>query len=254
MKSTIWTYIALALFVACGIKCRGQFLLDPYRFASAPSFTPADLPSLTYWWVYTDIPTNDVIVTNWPARVGASTFEQASAALRPTNTTTGVYFNAGTRLTNNPLATVNLTVGTKASLWLVLAPETSAAGVGSVVSDQTGDHPAIYTETDNQWSTAFWANGGGAGNLGAYLSGTNYDIAITFTNLGINVVYTNNAVLRANASGGPYNENQRFIGGDPFGSNFRGRIREFAIFNDVLTASDVSDLHSYATNLYGYSP
>lgn len=47
MKSTIWTYIALALLVACGIKCRGQFLLDPYRFAVASN--PLDNDLIAYW-------------------------------------------------------------------------------------------------------------------------------------------------------------------------------------------------------------
>jgi hypothetical protein len=241
----------LLLILLSVVGLNAQFLLDPYRFAGA-SFTPEDVPTLTYWWVFTDIDTNNVIVTNWPARVGGSTFEQASSALRPTNTATGVYFGGGTRLTNNPLATINFVAASKASVWFVLTPETPVSALGTIISDQTGDH-GIYTESDNEWSAAFFSSGG-AGSLAPFANGSTVDLSLVYTNVGINAFYTNAVFMKALAAGVMYDQNQRFIGADPFGDNFKGKIREFAIFSDILTTNEIAQLHTYATNLYGYTP
>lgn len=218
---------------------------------NSSEFSPSNLPSMTYWWVFTDVATNDAVISSWPARVGTSTFEQASAALRPTNTSSGMSFGAGTRLTNNPLATVNFGSGTKATYWLVLTPTTPVSATGAIISDQTGDHN-LCTESDNQYT--YQAASGGAGNLGVFVSGSTFDLALVVTNIGINACYTNTVVNFVRATASLYDENQRFIGGDPFGENFIGKIREFAIFSDALTVSNLTQLHNYATNLYGYAP
>lgn len=239
------------LLTLAAAHAQGLFI-DPYRFGTGgSSFTPSSLTNLTYWWVHTDIPTNDVIVTNWPARTGSSTFEQADSSLRPTNTASGVAFSGGRRMTNNPLATVDVTAAARGTFWMILAPDIPTAGLGVLFADQTGDHN-LSTESDNQWS--YFASNGGAVNLGSWVTNQFVDVALVYTNGAINTAYTNGVAMFTRATATPYNENQRFIGGDPFGDQFKGFIREFALFNDALTTSNLAQLHQYATNTYGYSP
>lgn len=240
--------LALAGCVACHAQNNAGRALIPLNNAS---FVPSNLTSIAYWWVHTDVPTNDVVTQTWTPRTGASNFEQASAALRPTNTASGMYFTGGRRMTNNPLATVDISASAKGTFWMILAPEIPSAGLGVLFSDQTGDH-GLYTESDNQWT--YGAASGGAGNLGAWVTNQFIDIALVYTNTSINTAYTNAVAMFTRATASPYDENQRFIGGDPFGDQFKGWIREFAIFTDSLTTSNLAQLHQYATNLYGYSP
>lgn len=252
MRLSVALFIAVGLALAAAVSCRGQNNGGrPIIPLNNSAFTPSQLTNLTYWWVYTDVATNNAVISSWPARVGTSTFEQASAALRPTNTSSGMSFGGGTRLTNNPLATVDINAAAKGTFWLVLTPVTPVSALGAIIADQTGDHE-LSTESDNQYT--YFASAGGAGNLGVFVSGTTFDIALVYTNTGINACYTNASVNFVRSAASPYNENQRFLGADPFGDNFIGTIREFAIFNDALTVSNLTQLHNYATNLYGYTP
>jgi hypothetical protein len=215
------------------------------------SFAPSSIPTLTHWWVHTDVDTNDVIVTNWAPRVGPSTFTQAAAGRRPTNTVSGMAFSGGQGLTNDPIAVINTASGSKASMWLVFTPLTPATR-GSLFSDETGDHTLATTPSGDY---DYFASSGGISSVGSYVAGVTYDLALVYTNVGNpNTVFTNTVQMFARPSAQPYNENQRFLAYDPFGGAFKGFIKEFAIFSDVLTMQQLTNLHNYATNLYGYSP
>lgn len=223
----------------------GQLLIDPYRFSTP--FTPASLPTIRHWWIHSDL-VADAPITNWIARISGFGLGQASVILRPTNSSTGVHFPGTLFLTNSP--SFNEVVGTTGSVWVCITPITPAS-FGGIVAGSSGAGRGIFTTSGNVFRVF---GESGSPTFGAFVSGNALDIAIGITSVSTNAFWTNGVLNSVQAAGAIFNNDVNFAGKDGSGLFYNGRIREIAFFTGLLTATEVANLHTYATNLYGYTP
>lgn len=238
-------------------EAKGQTLVGrPILPLNSGSFSPSDVTGIVYWWVYTDLDTNSVIVTNWTDRIASDLLTQDDSTKRPTNTASGILFGGGTGLTNNP--TFQWGTGTVAgdvgSVWFVVAPQTPSAANGTIMADSHGSH-MITTTSGGKYS--YLLSSGGATDQGSFVSGNLIDYAVTWTWNSDLTTYTNSVLMTtiSSATLQPYEQPQRFIGyTTAVAWPFKGYIREIAFFNSRLTTNDLAQLHNYATNIYGYTP
>ena len=246
MKKFIPFWVLL-LFLATGLWTWGQFLIDPYRFVQP--FTPESLPTIRYYWVASDLIV-DAPVTNWIDRIAGFGLGQATVANQPTNTASGVYF-VGTpiHLTNSPQFTE--ITGTTGSVWVVFSADTPASTLGAIVAGSSAGGRGIYAVNDGTLKVF-----GGVGTVvfGTYVSGTAMDVAIGITSPSTNAFWTNGLLATVATAGQIFNNDVKFAGKDGFADYYKGEILEIAFFTGLLTATEVANLHNYATNIYGYSP
>lgn len=214
-------------------------------------FTPRSLPGLGYWWVFSDMPTN-INVTNWVDRIQSSVWTNKNTdASRPTNSSLGVHFKRSSQqwLTNELKAVFD----TNSSHFLILE-RTTAGGFQDILDCKNTGDSELMMFNDNKltwWGGAQQADG--VPPLSAF-----FDFCF-MPSLAENKIrwYTNGLASNTNNSTAiPANFcSWGWLGGIAFSGYFDGYIKEILIWtNRVLSSSEIAQLHTYYTNLYGYTP
>lgn len=223
---------------------------------SASIVVPSNIASgLRYWWVNHDLDATN-FVTNWIDRISSSVWTNGDIANAPTNSATGVFFkrtgsqvltNSGVVLganTADPCShwyIVNLASG-NACGWLTQSRTLAAGGFGFVAAP----NPFLAITP-------------------SFVQGpkipitTTIDIACTARNSGAAyeiVWYTNGVIFATNANFTWFGTvSWKSLGGDTADGFYNGRVQELAIWsNTVLSSVNISNLHYYATNTYGFTP
>lgn len=197
------------------------------------------------------MPTN-APVTNWIDRIQGAGAGQASAANRPTNSSTGVRFNGSAwYLTNQPtFLTLGATETTnKASLFLIIKPETGPSAWSAILQRVEAGALGVFAKSTDDLH--LYGNNGN-NSIRTFVSGEWLDVVITaVTNA--TVCYTNGVAQSTNTSGMGWN--QGYFGADlSDGGLYKGYLLEVAWYYNNLDATAVGNLHKYATNKYGYTP
>lgn len=203
--------------------------------ASNPNDT--GISGLAYYWNYNDLVQGSSVST-WPDRIRGADAHQADVTKQPTNSTSGVWFNAS-RLTN-----VDFTLpASQYSIWIVFKPNTVSAVYGCLIGDKGGNN-------------GFFRNGAklvyylsGDRTLATMAAGVSYDLM--FANAGTGSVgggigYTN-GVATATITDKSVAQTFGIMGDDAFNESFQGYIKFIGIWtNTTLTSSDASTLYTYS--------
>jgi hypothetical protein len=219
---------------------------------------PNQITNIRYWWNFSDNPTN-VNVTNWVDRIQGLVLTNNADSKRPTNSTTGVGFNGSTYLTNIANFTILVGTGATGSVWVVCSMVTSAGAFGAVIGDRTSGGNGFGESSGTQMK---WFGAGGSGTICDFVSGTtirDVGIVITNTTSGQMLFWTNNVFINtAGIGAGDTTNPQKWVGcaessGNP-ASFSKVKILDLAFFYGKLTTTDLTGLHKWATNQYGFSP
>lgn len=246
---------ALILFLCYSVKAQLPVVQLP-QLNNAVVTTPQTLGA-RYWWVSSDLTTN-VNVTNWVDRIQSFVFTNGDDSLRPTNSATGVGFDGSHWLSNTPGFDWETSGAGTASVWVVFSPVTAAAANGGFLASDSSAGSGIYSPSGNQMK-----NFGDKGNatMFNFVSGNTYDMAITISNIaGQTYNWTNNVFATTAIAGQPNrtagHSNQIYLAKDGQASPvfFKGKVLELVWFYSNIEASVISQLHTYATNKYGYTP
>lgn len=251
-------YLALiCVLCLCAVSLESQ--ISPgalHRLIGNPSAGGGGLPvaGVSYWWVSSDLPTNGY-VTNWIDKIKGSAWTNGAAGTtRPTNTLTGVYFDGSKsqRLTNSG---VYFSSGTAepSTHWIII----NRVGGGAFQDFLDYQNDGVlnwYFDNANRYATMMTPTATYDGR-----SPTNqwFDWCITMESGGSgHVFYTNGVPAITNKIGQTWTATPwKLMGGISVNGYFTGYIRELAVWsNHLATASEVANLHTYATNTYGYTP
>lgn len=242
----------LLLFVA--LACVGQtmhrrFLIAPVPVSSGP-WTPSNSIGLAYWWVATDLASN-APVSSWADRIQGKTFTQGTAASKPTNYhggLVGVRFNGGQYLsTTGFLIRSNFTD----SFAFILALDSETATMRAIVTDDGTYGIFKYNSADQPF---YCRLSGGA--LFACPLNVIWDVVASGT--ATNDIYYSNSITAkiTTLQSEVRNDITVSVMGRRSTVNYLlGRVVEFMVWtNTRLSQADVQKIHTYGTNLYGYSP
>lgn len=216
--------------------------------SSSSSFTPESIGTIRYYWLSSDLVTN-VTVTNWTDRIHGLVASESNAALRPTNVAgLGVHFagteQIGTFATNFDWQVNN--VAQTGSVFIVFTPVTPSSTLNglSVSSDTHG----LYTKSSGVF--AYFGDLGSANPFGSFSSGTTMDMTLAVQPGTLSILTNGVACTSGNLGMGVQ---QAAFGGDTLG-HFKGYLAEISWYSNTLSSPQISQLHQYATNRYGYSP
>lgn len=215
----------------------------------ASSTTPATLGA-NYWWVYTDM-ASGINVTNWIDRIQASVWTNGFVdATRPTTDANGVLFNRAnsTVLTNSGVSFANT------STHFVIVKRTSASAFQDILDQANSGLLEWFWNNASQWLfSVSSANRLVDGNT----SGTTafFDmVMVTDGNGNVSDLYTNGVSAKHDAVAIPAGI-WKIMGGIPNNGFFGGYFKEMAVWTNVnLNTTKIGQLHTYATNTYGYTP
>lgn len=238
-------YIAVILLALCAV---GKGQISPgalHRLIGNPSSSsgPAGIPGLNYWWVASDLGSNTNLVTNWVDRISGSAWVN-NGTKQPTNSNSGVYFRNQNQLTNNSPASF----GTNSTHFLIVRRDSDSPYQFLIMSNWNG------TANSMAWSPSRWSYyTNGYECVTGPLDSPSVWRDVTFTSsLAGTLLYTNgyssgcsNAIAMYGSWG---------LMGGYTATYYIGWVREFLIYNRTLTAAEVANLHTYATNTYGYTP
>lgn len=253
MRFKTFAVILAGLILAGIVACHGQSNAGrPNIPLNLPS--PSSISTIRYWWVASDLSLG-AVSGNWSDRINAYGLGQATAANRPTNTASGVFFNGSpTSLTNSPGGWQWATNGTphRGSVWVVVAPTTPPASIGGIVGSTNASGYGLYTTSAKVYRNFATA---GSPTFGSWQTNVFQDVALVITEGSTNTYFTN-GVQAANATAGDINGGQLTVGRDNQASPgyYKGYIQEIAWFADYLTPAQIVTLHTYATNRYSYTP
>lgn len=243
--------------IAFGIllTVQAQVMLPHRRAINAPisAWTPQSITTIRYYWVSEDLATN-ANVGAWTDRIQGNVAGQGDTSLRPTNYALGMYFNGSSfYLTNNPIFKMTNAVYTNSqSVFLILIPNSAPTTFGFML----GSSNSVTGDGFGNRDIAKWFVSGDAGSstFDAYADGVACDVSFTATNQ-LNIYYTNGVVASGPTSNQGVWRDQQFIGVlNTMSGYYKGYIREIIIFSNTLDSAQITMLHKYATNKYGYSP
>lgn len=252
------TAIKIILFFFVGSLLGGVIALCSYGqtfqrslpfLAKSSAVTSPVFPSpVNYWWVYTDIDTNNAPISSWPDRNYAITWvNNAAENTKPVNTAIGATFYG----TNSQLT--NLIVGTGVDLTnttFFILKRTKNNAVQDYLDKQLDGTLGLGYSSDNKnqmYATS--ARKDGTSPLNAF-----YDIAWVSYSNSCFICYTNGLPAYTNALIG-IAAGWRYLGGFAGQGWFGGVVKEITMTtNYAWTAEEVLAAHQYATNTYGFSP
>jgi len=192
---------------------------------------------MAYYWNYNDLSQGSTI-SSWVDRITGLDEHQGNASLRPTNSTSGVWFTAGLRLTN---VTATLPQ-TKFSMWLVFKANNLTTGYHCLVCSANG---SIGMYEESTLGFQYYTN---TTVLFSYAAGASYDFLWTDQGTGAagaGVGYTNAVATVTSTGHGPFS--WQSMGTDDANEHFQGYIKFVAIWtNKVLTATDAANLYTYS--------
>lgn len=239
------------------LTCLGQPGPIPLRSVDAwPANTPTiSQNSLAYWWVASDLPVGVTVSNQWTDRIQGM-LSQANTDPKPTNSATGVFFDASkpNSLTNN---IANLGAPQVYAWWLVVKP------TGTI-----SDHQFIFCQTGTDASeisiksSGFMAGTANNNITAAITAGQVYDVFVISTNnTGQYVaIYTNGVTGTIGAQSTSDNVVHRWqIWGTDQSHNtalsYHGYIVEIAYYTNYFpTAADIVKNHARSKALYGNGP
>lgn len=229
----------LLLLILTSLSCFAQVVTLSNANVSGtwntiPFASPTSIPGMAYYWDYSDIAVGST-VPSWTDKIQGKVLSNSVAGSRPTNSSSGVYFNNTTFLTNLSV----FSFGPKASVWIVfnlrvLQSSTFIAYAGSGYAGFyiTSSKFNVYHSAANHLATSTLA------------SGVTYDTLYAWGNVYTNAVFsstvtTNSAAQNVNNFGGVYS------GLSPLD----GYIKFIGVWtNTQLTASDAVTLYNYSTS------
>lgn len=213
-----------------------------YKKPTASSFTPKDIPSIAYRWVWTNVSGSPV--QSWRDEIRGDYFVQGTSAARPTTNASGVYFEADKYLVCSNFTRV--LANTNAFL-LVFKLDGAAGGVyRSIFSDSSAANTIQVKNTGILCNDA----------VDTYSSAVPNDTVIDWVfDGGDQKNYTNNII---SLSGKTYTTaTYTEVGTSTAVGNawtLKGWIAEFCVFTNILSSTSRSNLHWYATNTYSFTP
>jgi hypothetical protein len=268
MRVKVFIGLVFLLLAGCWVA-NGQTIIGrPIKPLNSGEVTPESISGLYYYWRYTDIDTNNAVVTNWIDRIQGAWLTNAATSERPTNTSLGMYFNGAQRLTNTPTFSWEFPVsGTGiGTFWMVFLPESPATiatddiEVGIVAGDSGGygmgvtSQDSFVTGRAGEHQLRYYGSGGTTTNgiLGTYYSaGTLKSVGMTYQQGGTNDVWTNGVRFATySVNRGVPVGNQSYVGSSGNTNYFRGHILELGWWTNHLTQTDFENLHTYSSNHY----
>ncbi len=218
-------------------------------------------PSLRF--VSSDLPINTA-VSSWVDRVQGVAFTMVDTAQQPTNSASGVGFGGGQALTNqagvlfstNPVPSILLISNT---VFIVMQPVTKTGDQYILGNDRTTTEGYGYQLNNATGLGRFNKFPGTLYSLFNYTASNRFDlIHISPTNYAGSWMtgYTNN-IASIDANQTAFLFRMHVIGGVPLlgAAGYKGYIQEIAVWtNQVLSLTERSNLHHYATNTYLFSP
>ncbi len=234
--------------------------LQRFVSASASVFVPSNIVTgIKYWWVSSDMVTN-ITVTNWIDRIQQSVWTNISTATTcPTNSSLGTHFlrTSSQRLTNS--VTVSL-AGDGSSFdtntqWFIVNLDTTPGFEDILTGLPASSSPTVGFSS----GAPYFFQSPTLASDGTLATGKFVDVAIVSSSDSghVNPVltfYTNGIPSQTNTSVAiPQADGWNTLGVGGNGA-YNGYIREYAVYSNKLSSVNVSNLHYYATNLYGYTP
>jgi hypothetical protein len=205
----------------------------------APSaFSPSDISGMAFYWNHNDLSVGTV--TTWTDRIQGLGFTQGDSSKRPTNSTTGVWFDAGKQLTNSMADQ-----GLRVSVWFDFTSQNPQnSGWQCIVCDK-GATTGWFLLSSSPRIQDF-APGGSNTKLCDMASGVNYVVCRTQP-VTTGKFYTNN-VQGANPPAAVTGWILNSMGSDNFSENYAGYIRFLAVWTNYdFTATDVQNLYTYSS-------
>lgn len=213
-------------------------------------WTPTSVPTIRYWWVSGDLAANSNI-TNWTDRIQSYVAYQPNTNNSPSNTSSGLYFN-GTNtylLLNGPFPSTNYVYTNQMSFMAVLKPLTipsSGTWAGILGTNDS------FTFGLHNTGAYYYLGQIGSTDFGAWQNNTPMDVICTYKP-STNVFYTNGVKVSIAVGDLSFPFYIKYVATGQ-GNYYKGYISEIMWFSNSITASEAAQLHSYATNKYGYSP
>lgn len=241
MKKLLFTLLLLGTLSVLADR-RGQLMQQ----RGASGFTdPSGSNTLYAWWVASDLAVNNrVNDTNpWIDRVQGILLRNGNTGEDPTNSASGIAFFPGVGtayLTNAPLAP-----GSATTICLIVNPAIVASGDNALYAQGGTPFNNIYVRNSRfeyPFNTAI---------SGTIVVGTNYDL-VGSQGGGVLTFYTNGV---QSATGSTAFGGWRFLGWDGTGDQpYSGYVREVLVWSNAFSSVQLSNVHYYATNTYGYAP
>jgi hypothetical protein len=247
------TMLTLLVLTATALSCFGQTMTATTVNATTlnwqqPAFDPQQISGLAYYFDYRDLATN-VAISSWTDKVSATVWSQTSAALKPTNSASGLRWNSslesGPQINGNLTNLTGISLTQPYSIWfafsvgvnlnssyLCLMTELASGGFYIKAWEAGGRSLNVYRAGLNTASAKFGEASGGTLPLMSWLvaNGNSYT----------------NAALWGSTSGGSFT--LKTIGSDTVGDENGPYIKFIGIWPGVtLTATDASNLWYFAT-------
>jgi len=192
---------------------------------------------MAFYWNYNDL-SQGTTISSWIDKITSLDMHQGDATKRPTNSTSGLWFNSPAILTN---AQTSLPQA-QYSIWIVFKPNATTAGFHGLIAGTSGAK-GFY---DSGATFIYWPRNV---TIFAVVAGTSYDLLYNDNGGGGTAMAWTNTVAATTTAGSSAGSVFQFasIGNDTASEPFQGWIKFIGIWtNQLLTAAN-------ATNLYNYS-
>lgn len=229
--------------------------------AGLASGPPNFFPSGMYLrWVASDVPLNNVVSNQWADRIQGVLLQQGDGTKQPTNSSLGVYFN-GTWFLTNVAKTFNAGGGGFAVLAILNQDVTTGTQMGITDDTHTGDG---IPQFNTGGGSTFWVRGASGSDFQDMKfvnpGNTLHDILFCPTNGAANsTCFTNGVATPCTIAANSQQPNMVGFGRESGGTQlFHGYLRELIVWTNqasfTFSSVNVSNVHYYATNTYGFTP
>lgn len=208
-----------------------------------------------YLWMDTDLPIG--AVSNWIDRIQSVNAYQTEPLKYPTNTTTGVAFDGATTSANADWLLITnggITLAPQYTIWIYWQFDGTGNAFQSLINATNAARGLFYVPTAGFGYEFF--------SPGAFVSGQNYLSAGNRTDVAIvsqatTLQFYTNGLAMTNTVTAPtitYQEIGASSTNSGFQNGLKGRIRTIAIWTNVVGSSNITALHTWATNNFGSTP
>ena len=257
----LWVWTNGAAGDADGVNLPASRLANFHSYAASISGTGCGTNTPTpqtlganFWWVAQDL-TNNAHVTNWTDRIASSVFTSTSSGY-PSNMSDGVHFSLSpdaNGLTND--AAPLCTYGAISSHFVIMEFTNNAAFQGILSAGSKGGGTQLY-DTSPTLKPDLTISAVTHVSAVAIPQNAFFDICYVSSNSAGSKIYCyTNGVLSDTFSGTAMLVTNWGIMGWAASEPFSGVIKEVAVWSSsIKTPAEISQLHTYATNKYSYTP